>query len=117
MSTPTIETPDERTRKVHQEAKEQRDFADARIDENGIASARITTSDLMDYNNALLGRVLTILEVAITNEKQFKAVKSLVIDAIWKNYGTVHEWMCQNANEYNCAHPRFPFHQHDASID
>jgi hypothetical protein len=112
MSTPTIETLDESTRKVHQEAREQRAFADARVDENGIPSARITTEDLMGYNNSLLGRVLTILEVAITNEKQFKAAKSLMNGAFWNNYGMVREWMSQNANGYPQAYHRFPFHQH-----
>lgn len=107
----------EAAEKVYQEAREQRAFHDARIEESGMLSVRVTTGDFMTYNNALLEKLFTILDVAIPDEKRLRSMKKLVNDACWDNYGAVREWMNQNANGYSCAYPRFPFHQHEASVE
>jgi hypothetical protein len=50
----------------------------------------IKDTNLTDQYRMLEGRILTILESAITNEKQLEAIKSLVRSEIWNNHGDIY---------------------------
>lgn len=74
--------------------------------------------EIRDYTQHLTGRIKTIVDAAIPDPKQNKAVKDLVHDALWtEHYDAVRQWaeiaterhMIGSATEATQCIPAFPF--------
>ena len=66
----------------------------------------ISVSDLRDFVQHLTGRLKTLTDGAITNERQNKAVKDLIHEIVWKeHYETVAAWAYSESEMVSCCFP------------
>lgn len=56
-------------------------------------SAMVESKHWTSYTKHILGQVLTIMEAAITDKDQIRAVKSLIEQTIWNNNEYLQKWM------------------------
>lgn len=65
------------------------------------------------YTSILLGKILTLLDASIPDEKQNKAVKDLVKSLTWSTHKELRDW-CLSQSENNGSTYPFPFYRtHD----
>lgn len=52
----------------------------------------ISVSVLVDHTNHIIGKLLTIIDATVSNEKQNKAMKDLVRATVWQTHGILENW-------------------------
>ena len=57
------------------------------------------------YTSVMLGKILTLLDASIPDEKQNKAVKDLVKTLTWSTFGTLREWCLHSAEGIKSTFP------------
>jgi len=55
--------------------------------------SEMTATNLISYNNNLLGHVLTIIDSSVPEGPQKNAMKSLIKQSFWNTYDIVWKWM------------------------
>lgn len=61
------------------------------------------------YTSTLLGKILTLLDASIPDDKQNKAVKDLVKSLTWTTYDVLRKW-AWDQDEKEGSGSCFPFH-------
>lgn len=67
--------------------------------------ATMYTKDLMSLGRHMEGKVLTVVEAAITNSDQLKATKSLLRNALWDTLDVVGKWMVKQTGPIKSSFP------------
>lgn len=68
----------------------------------------ITLGNVADFLSNLEGKILTISDASIPDEKQNNAVKSIIRNTVWEQFDVVREWYYKQSD--NGKTP-FPFGQ------
>lgn len=65
--------------------------------------------EVRDYTQHLCGRIKTIVDAAVSDPRQNKAVKDLIHDAFWtEHYDAVRKWCERHVNDLNADDPMHP---------
>lgn len=62
-------------------------------------SAEVRACDFITYNSQIMGEVLTLIDSAIPESAQQKALKSLIKQSFWRTYDHVWHWMSDKKHE------------------
>jgi hypothetical protein len=86
---------------------EEKRTGNPETNDNEELKGTMTSSNLIAYNNELLGHILTIVDASVPESDQKKAMKSLIKQSVWKTYDVVWKWM--NDQRGNGNGSSFPF--------
>lgn len=70
--------------------------------------SKISLSQIADFTSDIEGKILTVIDASMTEQKQREAVKSLVRQYIWSDFDKVREWFYSQTENTACSFPFNP---------